>query len=157
MNEHLCFLVGLHFTACSQHYCGGSGPFHCVHLLELYTFLLIMCINSPESTTNSRSSDLVEVGAGITFASIGEKKDFVRILELVNIFRQIPRCSAGASFLVQGLLVRSFPHVWRARTTLIRRTLLGDPSRWTLSFPIFFLYFVPDALGLLWSQFSWFT
>ena len=26
------------------------------------------------------------------------KRSFVRILELVNIFRQIPRCFAGASF-----------------------------------------------------------
>ena len=31
---------------------------------ELDSFLLIMCIDAPESTTNSRSSGLVEVGAG---------------------------------------------------------------------------------------------
>ena len=34
-------------------------------------FLLIMCIDAPESTTNSRSSGLFEVDAGITFASTG--------------------------------------------------------------------------------------
>ena len=45
------------------------------------------------------------------------KRSFVRILELVNIFRQIPCYSAGASFLVQGLLMLSFPELWRAKTT----------------------------------------
>ena len=40
---------------------------------ELNYFLLIMCIDAFESTANSRSSGLVEVGAGIFFASIGEK------------------------------------------------------------------------------------
>ena len=73
---------------------------------ELNSFLLIMCIYALESTTNSRSSGLVEVGAGITFASIGEKNVVLSgILELVNILRQIPRNFAGASFLVQGLLL----------------------------------------------------
>ena len=37
---------------------------------ELQSCVLIMCIDAPESTSNSRSSGLVEVGAGITFASI---------------------------------------------------------------------------------------
>ena len=32
---------------------------------ELNSFLLIMCIDASESTTNSRSSGLFEVGAGI--------------------------------------------------------------------------------------------
>ena len=68
MNEHVCLLVGLHLSVCSQHFCEGSGPFYCVHLSpELKSFLLIMCIDAPESTTNSRSSGLVEVGAGIPF------------------------------------------------------------------------------------------
>ena len=38
---------------------------------ELNSFLLIMCIGPPESTTNSRSSGLVEVGAAIALAQIG--------------------------------------------------------------------------------------
>ena len=38
---------------------------------QLSSFLLIMCTDAPEQTTNSRSSGLVEVGASITFASIG--------------------------------------------------------------------------------------
>ena len=40
-------------------------------LLNLVSFLLIMCIDAPESTSNSRSSGLFEVGASITLASIG--------------------------------------------------------------------------------------
>ena len=32
-----------------------------------------MCIDAPESTTNSSSSGLVEVGAGIALASTEEK------------------------------------------------------------------------------------
>ena len=38
---------------------------------ELNSFLLIVCIDAPQSTTNSCSSGLVEVGADITFDSIG--------------------------------------------------------------------------------------
>ena len=62
---------------------------------------------------------------------------FVRILELVNIFRQIPCCAAGASFLMQGLLMWSFlefgaqgPRSWVGH-------FWDNSSRWTLSFPEF--------------------
>ena len=40
---------------------------------ELKSFLLCMCIDAPESTTNSRSSGIFEVGAGIAVASTGSK------------------------------------------------------------------------------------
>ena len=39
---------------------------------ELESFLLSMCIDAPESTTNSRSSGIFEVGAGVALASTGE-------------------------------------------------------------------------------------
>ena len=45
-----------------------------------------MCADALESTTNSRSSGLLEVGSGITLASTEEQRSFVHILELVNIF-----------------------------------------------------------------------
>ena len=38
---------------------------------ELESFLLIMCTDTPESTANSCSSGLFEVGADITLASTG--------------------------------------------------------------------------------------
>ena len=36
---------------------------------ELKSFLLNMCVDAPESTTNSRSSGMFEMGAGIGLAS----------------------------------------------------------------------------------------
>ena len=62
---------------------------------ELKSFLL-MCIDAPGSTTNSRSSGLFEVGASIALAAIEEQN--------VALSVQVPCCSAGASFLVQGFL-----------------------------------------------------
>ena len=44
---------------------------------ELNSFLLIICIDAPELTANSRSSGLFEVGAGITLASKGVLSVFV--------------------------------------------------------------------------------
>ena len=99
---------------------------------ELNSFVLIMWCSW--STTNSRSCADFEVGAGITLASIEEKRSLVRLLELVKYARQIPCYSAGASFLVQGLLMWSFSQFWQARTTLMRFTLWDTSSRWTLSF-----------------------
>ena len=66
-----------------------------------------MCIDAPESTTNFRASGLFElIGVDIPFDFTNNiERSFVRILELVNIFRQIRRCFAGASFLGQGLLM----------------------------------------------------
>ena len=41
------------------------------------------------------------------------KRSFVRILELVHIFRQTPCCFAGASFLVQARSPHViFPRIW---------------------------------------------
>ena len=47
-----------------------------------------MCIDAPESTANSRSSGLFEVGAGIDLASFNRslQRRFVRILELFFFF-----------------------------------------------------------------------
>ena len=78
---------------------------------ELESFLLSMCIDAPQSTTNSRSSGDVEVGA--------------------------PCCSAGASFLVQGVVLCPVLNSGSARIAPVRFALLNDASRWTLSFPIF--------------------
>ena len=117
---------------------------------ELNSFLLIMCIDAPESTTNSRSSGLVEVGAGITFASREYRTWFCPNSWACNYFRQTPRCFAGASFLVQGLLMWSFPEFWRARTTLMRRTLLDNSSRWVLSLTA---CFDPNIPGSRWKDF----
>ena len=60
-------------------------------------------------------------------------------------FRQVPCCSPGASFLLQGLLLWPLLQSGSARIALVRFTLLNNASRWTLSFAIFLL--VPRALG----------
>ena len=61
-----------------------------------------MCIEAP----NSRYSGDFEVDAVVALTSIEEStRRVVRTLELVNMFRQIPRYSAGASFLLQVYLL----------------------------------------------------
>ena len=67
VNVYLCFLTCLHFATGRNHLLWGSWTFR----LSLKSFLLSMCIDAPESTTNSRSSSFSE-GAGITHASAGE-------------------------------------------------------------------------------------
>ena len=65
-----------------------------------------MCIDAPESTTNYRSGLFEVTGVDLPFdLTRNIKRSFVRILELVKIYRQIPRRCAGASFLDQRLLM----------------------------------------------------
>ena len=51
---------------------GVPGSPQSLQSSELKSFLLRMCTEAPESTTNSRSSGDFEVGAGVALASIGE-------------------------------------------------------------------------------------
>ena len=64
-------------------------------------------------------------------------------LELKDTDRQVPRNSAGASFLLQGFVLRPFLKVGGARIALMRFALLNDASRWTFPFPNFFCCHVP--------------
>ena len=68
MNVYLCFLVCLHFSVGRHHRCGVPGLRRVSISSELKSFLLSMCIDAPESTTNSRSSGDLEVGAGVALA-----------------------------------------------------------------------------------------
>ena len=101
MNVYLCFLVCFHFhnfrVTTSVEFldlpkvCSSS---------ELKTFLLSMCIDAPESTTNSRSSVDFEANACILLASIEEKRSFVSILELVcKTVSPNPMLLCGRTFL----------------------------------------------------------
>ena len=100
-------------------------------LLILSLFLLIMCIG--RSWIDCEFLLFSSLWSGrrhcLNFAR-NTKHCFVRILELVNIFRHIPPCFEGASFLDQGLLMWSSLEFRRARTTLMRRTILDNTSRW---------------------------
>ena len=101
-------------------------------------YVLSICMKVLESTTNSRSSGYFWSGRWRCPGSKGRVKcSFVRTLELVNIFRQVHLCFAGASFLLHGDLSWPLLKHRSARITLTRLTLLDDPSRWTLSFPYF--------------------
>ena len=66
-----------------------------------------MCIDAPESTTNSLSSSLITDGAGRHQTSVGENKGrFVFLLKLYDIFGQFPRGFAGTSLLSLRLFLR---------------------------------------------------
>ena len=63
--------------------------------------------------------------------------NFIRISELIDIHRQLPCHSAGASFLAQSFVLYQLLKLGNARIELAWFTLLNDASRWTLSFPNF--------------------
>ena len=72
LNIYRCFLVRLHFSTGCYYRCGFPEFSRVSSSPELKSFLLSMCIDAPESTTNSRSSGFFEEGAGITHASAGK-------------------------------------------------------------------------------------
>ena len=68
-----CLFLRLHFTVGGYDYRGRLHDFVNVSIsASLRSFLLIMCIDAPESTTNSRSSGL-RFDAGRHLFSEGEK------------------------------------------------------------------------------------
>ena len=63
--------MGVHFPVCSQHV-GFLDLFTVPISSELNSFLLIMCIDAPKSTTNSRSTCLFEaIGVDMPLTSPG--------------------------------------------------------------------------------------
>ena len=83
-----------------------------------------MCIDAPESTAKSLSSGFFQEGAGITQASVGGvERGLVLCPELKDMFRQTPRFSAGAFFLLQGFLKCPMLKFWRTRIPFLRLTL----------------------------------
>ena len=74
------------------------------------SFLLILCIDAPESTTNSRSSGLMVDGAGRHLFSEGEKKVALFFsFHFSNTFGQPPRCFTGTSLLPSLSLLETDP------------------------------------------------
>ena len=106
---------------------------------ELNCFLFIMCSDAPELTTKSRSSGLVELGAGITFASLGVYDVALSEFLSLKFFRQIPCCFAGESFLDQNEVSKVIcPRILARKDYAHKRcTLWCNSSRWTLPFPNF--------------------
>ena len=86
------------------------------------SFLLIICIDAPESTTNSRSSGL-RIDAGRHLFSEGEKNIALSCSFNFNTtFGQLPRCFAGTLLLPLCLLLRPILKFWSVGAALMRFT-----------------------------------
>ena len=73
VDVHCCFLVRLHFTVGCDVRCEGFLDTRKVSSsAEFRSFLLSMCIENPEFTTNYLSSGFVEDGAGKHRTAEGE-------------------------------------------------------------------------------------
>ena len=82
---------------------------------EFRSFLLNMCIDAPESTTNSLSSGFIADGAGRHQTSVSEKKEASHV-------------SAGTSLLSLSLFLRPILKFWR-----VRNALMNHSERWTFA------------------------
>ena len=72
---------------CRYHRCGFLGIRRVSVSSELKSFLPSICIDAPESTTNSRSSGDFEVCAGVALAARGEKNVALSVfLSLWTVF-----------------------------------------------------------------------
>ena len=89
---------------------------------SLKSFLLIMCIDAPESTTNSLSSGL-RLDASRHVFSDGEKNVALSCsFNFYYTFGQLPRCFAGTLLLPLCLLQRPILKFWSVGATLMRFT-----------------------------------
>ena len=98
------------------------------HSSEHNSFLLIMCIDAPESTANSRSCWTFRSGCRhYPCLNRNIKRSLVRILELVNICSPNPVLLCGRIFLgARSPFADLSPKFWSARTTLMKFTLLDN-------------------------------
>ena len=95
---------------------------------EFKSFLLIMCIDAPESTTNSRSSS-VRFDASKHLFYEGEKNDLYFLLCFEDNFGQSPRCFTGRSLLPLCLFLRPIIKFWSIGVTLMRFTWANHSER----------------------------
>ena len=126
---HRCLFMRLHFSI------GGYDSRRTTRFVKvsisalLRSFLLIMCIDAPESTTNSRSSGL-RIDAGRHLFSEGEKNvALLFFLKFQHTFGQLPRCFAGTLLLPLCLLLRPILKFWSVGATLIRFTWANHSER----------------------------
>ena len=92
--------------------------------------LLIMCIESPESTTNSLSSSLSVDGAGRHQFSEGEKNAVLCFSFIFrDIFGQPPRCFTGTSLLPFRIFLRPIHEFWSIGVTLMMITSANQSER----------------------------
>ena len=126
---HCGLFVRLHFSiGCYD--CLGLHDFVKVSIsAEIKSFLLIICIDAPESTTNSRSSRSRFDGASRHLFSEGEKKVALWCSFFLNTLGQLPRCFAGTLLLPLCLLLRPILTFWSVGATLMRFTWANHSER----------------------------
>ena len=117
--------------------CWDSGDSNSLSSAKFRSFLLSMCVGTPESTTNVLSSGFVKVGAGTHQTSEREECRFVVFFELENTCCHFPHVSASASLPFQSLFLRPVLKFGSMRNALTRISTLNHTLRWTLSFPNF--------------------
>ena len=109
-----------------------------------------MCIEAPESITNSLSSGNFAVGAGVA-RTLWESKTWLlsAFLSLQSVFRQVPRDFAGASCLLWGDF--SSPQTWARKDYAHEAHAL----KWSLWMDHFFTEFLNIANVLLEKFTAW--
>ena len=96
---------------------------------SLKSFLLIMCIDAPESTTNSHSSGF-NVDAGRHLFSEGEKNIALSCsFSFQHIFGQLPHCVAGTLLLPLCPLLGPILEFWSVGGMLLRFTWANQSER----------------------------
>ena len=119
---HRCIFMLLHFSIGFYDYRGNTQLRSSIHFSITHVFFFIKCIDAPESTTNSRSSDW-RVDAGRHLFSAHEKECcFVFPMKFENTFGQPPHCFAGTLLLPLCLLLRRVLNFWCVGTTLMKCT-----------------------------------
>ena len=118
---------------------------------ELNSYLLIMCIDAPESTTEfslfcSRWSETCQ--HYFYFTRKIKRSSFVRILDLENVLHQFQRCFCGRIFAWCKVSSCDPSSNVGEQTMLRERTLLDTSSRWTASFTNFWIW-ARSAFGKL--------
>ena len=98
---------------------------------SLKSFLLIMCINAPESATNSLSSGLRVDCAGRHQFSEGEKNAALCFL-MLGYFWPASKLLHGHIALAIPSLPETDPQIWSIGVTLMRITWANHSKRWIL-------------------------
>ena len=99
---------------------------------EFKSFLLIMCIDAPKSTTNSLSFGLIVDGEGRHQFSEGEKNVVLCISFSFRIHLAIFHAASRASLLLFRLFLRSILKIWSIGVALTRITWANHSKRWIL-------------------------
>ena len=130
VNENLCCLVGVHFTIGSEHHSGVSGLSQSVQFIRAWVFF----------AHHVHWCSWIDCELSLLWSFRSGCRHYPRFNWSIkrSFVRHIPRCAADASFLVESLFLWSCLGFWRARTTLMRFTLLDNSLRWTFLSRIFY-------------------